>query len=289
MKIKRERNRLAGITSPGANTMRKNMTIAGLIVVTGALIIWVSWMAFLTQQKVTVAVLNRNVYKNQAITEDMFVRYDMLKTEYENLAVVDQKDGTTKKRIMLYSEVPDVVGKFAAYPLMQGDYAQYREFISAKSSNKNTVLYAYPGKEVVSFDIANDILSTYKSYLSPGDTVNIYATYSIQSSSSVDDGYGNKVSTDKSLQTVKSELAFNDIMIADMLNGSGDSVLDLYTYYNSLPAAQQSALDNDTAWKTQTTPSTLLVALSPEELERYYYYKNKRATFECALPQRSAE
>lgn len=83
MKIKRERNRLAGITSPGANTMRKNMTIAGLIVVTGALIIWVSWMAFLTQQKVTVAVLNRNVYKNQAITEDMFVRYDMLKTEYE--------------------------------------------------------------------------------------------------------------------------------------------------------------------------------------------------------------
>ena len=286
MKLKaKERN--VGVSPSGKATTNYVKLLIFVAVFLG-LIGWIGYLAREATSTIDVALLNTNVYKNQAITYDMCVKYPMLKAEYEKLSIVNS-NGTTQKRIVTWEDWENnrenFSNLFAAYPLMEGDYAQYRDFVNTRTSNKNTVLYSYPGKQVVSFDISGDILTNYKSYLSPGDKVNIYAIYNDTIVQAVDDGYGE--TTIEETNIYKSELAFNNIMIADILNSDGDSILDMYTYYNTLTVWQQAQLDSDEVWKEQTVPATLLVALTPEELDRYYYYKTKQATYECALPQRT--
>lgn len=282
----RKRNKAAGV-APGGKAAAGYLKIIVFVVVFLSLIAWIGYLAREATSTIDVALLNTNVYKNQAITADMCVRYPMLRAEYEKLAIVDE-NGSKQKRIITWDEWVNNPSKFsnlfAAYPLMEGDYAQYRAFVNTRTSNKNTVLYSYPGKQVVSFDISGDILTNYKSFLSPGDKVNIYAIYSDEMEQAIDDGYGN--TEIEKVPVYKSELAFNNIMIADILNSNGDSVLDMYTFYNTLTVWQQASLDADETWSSQTEPATLLVALTPEELDRYYYYKTNDATYECALPQR---
>jgi hypothetical protein len=268
------------------NSTRKGAIIIVLAFITIALIMWVIWLGKKAQETVQVAVYAQGMYKNQIVTdpESQFEPYDMLKAEYEKLSVT-YENGETRRRIMTWDEVSGLKGWYAAYPLMQGDYVQYRSFISTKTDNSNTVLYNFPGKEIVSFDIDTDLIGTFKTFLEPGDKINIQAIYSDTLSETKDDGYGNVTTED--VEVFRTEKAFNGITIADMLNSSDSSVLDMYAYYNQLSSYQQSTLDNDSSWQSSTQPAKILVALTPEELERYYYYKNKDAEFEVSLPQRT--
>lgn len=274
------------VSRPAMNSSKKYGTIIILAFVTLALIFWVIWLGRKAQETVNVAVYNQGLYKNQMVInpEEQFRPYEMLKAEYEKLSVT-YENGETRRRVMLWDEVKDLAGWYAAYPLMEGDYVQYRSFIGKKTDNSSTVLYNFPGKEIVSFDIDTDLISTFKTFLEPGDKINIQATFSGTLEETKDDGYGN-TSTEE-VEVFRTEKAFNGITIADMLNSSDSSVLDMYAYYNQLSSYQQSILDNDSDWKNSTTPSKILVALTPEELDRYYYYKNKDATFEVSLPQRT--
>lgn len=277
----------SSVGRPQVNANKKSGIIIGLVFVTILLIAWVIWLGHKAQETVTVAVYAQGLYKNQLITnpETMFEPYEMLRAEYEKLSVT-YENGETKRRIMLYEEVPQLKGWYAAYPLMQGDYVQYRSFIGKKTDNSNTVLYNFPGKEIVSFDIDTGLIGTFKTFLEPGDKINVQATYKETIEENKDDGTGMNLSKEE-VDVFRTERAFSGIAIADMLNDQDSSILDMYAYYNNLSAYQQSSLDNDSSWKSSTSPSKVLVALTPEELERYYYYKNKDATFEVSLPQRA--
>ena len=51
---------------------------------------------------------------------------------------------------------------------------------------------------------------------------------------------------------------------------------------------QQAALDVDESWQDSVEPSTLLVALTPEEEALYYEYLSKNdIEFHMSLPQRT--
>ena len=271
---------------PMSNSNKKGGILLAMLFVTICLIAWVVWLGHKAQETIQVAVYSQSLYKNQLITDpqSMFEPYDMLVAEYEKLSVT-YENGETRRRIMLWEEVPELKGWYAAYPLMQGDYVQYRSFIGKRTDNTDTVLYNFPGKEVIEFDIDTDLLSTFKSFLEPGDRINVQAVYKDSITELIDDGYGN--TKEEEIEVFRTEKAFNGITIADMLNSKNSSVLDLYAYYNNLSTYQQANLDADSSWQTQTTPSKLLMALTPEELDRYYYYKNKEAQFEVSLPQRT--
>jgi hypothetical protein len=225
-----------------------------------------------------VAVFAQNVYKNQVITADMLEPYEMLKGEYEKLYQVDE-NGNKQRRILTWDEADMVINSFAAYPLQQGTYAEYRQFIKSRVDNSDSVLYSFPGKEIVSFDIGGSDLSTFKTFLQPGDRVNIQAIFS----DTIKNGNGNSETS-----VFRTETAFGDVMIADLLNSSGSSILDIYEEYNDLTVWEQAALDEDSSFQSKTQPSSLLVALTPDELERYYYYKSKSGIeFKMTLPQRT--
>lgn len=282
MKIKGNKSK-GGMAAakPASNQSKKDMYVIIVAVITVLLIVWVFVMGRKAEQTVTVAMFTEDIYKNEVITESMFQPYDMVKAEFEKYAVT-KDNGTTKRRILLWEEKDMILGAFAAYPLREGTVAMYTDFIKARTDNSDSVLYSFPGKNIVAFDMGDSDLKAFKTFLQPGDKVNIKATYSESETVEVDE-YG----TTERVEVYREETVFQDIMIADILNSHGDSILDIYASYKDKTVYQQAQLDASESFQASVEPSSLLVALTPEEETRYYYYLNKdNAEFSMSLPQR---
>lgn len=274
-----------GFTKPAINESKRNSRIAALIVATVLLIVWVLFMGKQAQDTITVAVMAQNVYKNQVITQEMVEPYEMLKGEYEKFAIVEE-DGTKQRRVIEWKEVDRILNTFAAYPLQKGQYAEYRNFVKSRVDNSDSVLYSFPGKEIVPLEVGQNEMKTFKTFLQPGDKLNVQAIFSEKVTQKVPDGYGG--TTNQQVEVFKTETVFQDIMVADLLNMNGASVLDIYADYNERTVWQQAQMDKSADFQESTEPQTLLVALTPEEKERYYYYKSKAdAEFKVSLPQRT--
>ena len=285
MKIGRRKDkRGSGIGAPAKNNVKKNGYILLVVLITAILILWVYTMGRKAEQTVTVAMMERNVYKNQVITDSMLRPYEMLQGEFEKYSIVDS-NGQKKRRIILWEERGQIINSFAAYPLQKDTYAEYRSFIKSRIDNSDNVLYSFPGKEIVPLDIGNSELQAFKTFLQPGDRLNIEAIFSQQETIAQDDGFGGIVRNQ--VEIFKSEKVFRDIMIADLLNQQGESILDIYASYKDKTVYEQAQLDVSQAFKDKTEPRTLLVALAPEEKELYYYYLSKgQVEFRVSMPQR---
>lgn len=269
---------------PGRNQSKKSVLMIAVIVVTALLITWVYTMGRKATDTVTVVMTSQSIYKNQQITESMLQPYDMVQAEFEKYATVSES-GAVTRRILLWDEASMIIGSYAAYPLQANTLAEYRSFYKSKIDNSDSVLYSFPGKEIVSLDIATDDLQTFKTFLEPGDRITITAVYTDEETVHTADGMGG--TTTEKVETYKSEKVFQDIFVADLLNTNGDSILDIYEDYNGRSVAQQAALDASTSFQDSVEPKSLLVALTPEEKDLYYYYLSKQdVTFRMSLPQR---
>lgn len=276
---------MLGGSRPAFNQSKKNMYIIGVLALTVVLILWVYSMGRKAEQTVQVVMLNENVYKNEVITETMLKPYDMLKGEFEKYSVVND-DGTKTRRILLWDERGKIINGFAAFPLQKDTYAEYRDFIKSRVDNSDNVLYSFPGKEIVPLEIGATELQSFKTFLQPGDKLNIEAIFSQKQVVAEDDGLGGQ--TRSQMEVFKTEDVFKDIMIADLLNQQGESILDIYASYNQRTVYEQAQMDASQSFKDSTEPTTLLVALTPEEKERYYYYLSKsQVKFRVSMPQRA--
>ena len=283
-KARKNIDRAIGMGRPAKQQTKKNMHITIVVVVAVLLVVWVANMGKKAEQTVTVAMINQNVYKNQIITEALLEPYDMLQGEFEKYAVVDS-DGKKARRIVLWEERDKIINTFAAYPLQKDTYAEYRSFIKSRVDNSDNVLYSFPGKEIVPLEIGHTELQAFKTFLQPGDRLNIEAVFVQSEKLESDDGMGGTVT--EQIDVFKTESVFKDIMIADLLNQQGESILDIYASYRDKTVYEQAALDASQAFKDQTEPATMLVALTPEEKERYYYYLSKeQIEFRVSMPQR---
>lgn len=286
MRIRRraEESAFGIVGRPAKNQIKRNMYIFGVVVLTAVLILWVYGIGKKAEQTVEVVMLNQNVYKNQVITEAMLKPYDMIQGEFEKYAVVDSS-GRKARRIVLWEERDKIINTFAAFPIQRDTYAEYRSFIKSRIENKDNVLYSFPGKEVIPLEIENTDLQAFKTFLQPGDRINIEAIFSQNESVANEEGLGGTVQD--VIEVFKTENVFKDIMIADLLNQQGESILDVYESYRSMTAYEQAELDVSQAFKEKTEPTTLLVALTPEEKERYYYYLSKdQIKLRVSMPQR---
>lgn len=281
MKIGNRKEKMGHATNPNKNYSKKNMLLAAVGVVTFLLIVWVYIMGKKAEDTVSVVMWSENIYKNETITESQIVEYKMLKAEFEKYAVTEE-NGSKKRRVILWDERDKLLNTFAAYPLQGNTVAMITDVVTSRTDNSDTVLYSYPGKNIVSLTLGDSDLTTFKTFLQPGDRVNITAIY--QDEEDVDQGDG----TTEKVTTLRQETVFKDIMIADLLNDDGESVLDLYAQYQDYTVYQQAALDADEEWQEKVTPATLIVALTPEEEDLYYTYLAKQeVTFHMSLPQRT--
>lgn len=271
---------MAGISStPAINQSKKMGYIIVIGVVTLLLIIWVMYIGAKAERTVEVVMLASNVHKNQMITEDLLKPYDVLLGEYEKYTVVEE-NGTKKRRLILWEERGKILNSFAAYPLKRDTYAEYRDFVKSRVNNTDTVLYSFPGKEIVPLEISSAEMSAFKTFLKPGDKLNIEGVFEVRQN--MGDSYGLE-----QIEVFKSETVFGGILVADMLNSKGESILDIYSSYRELSVWEQAQLDNSSEFRIKTEPKTLLVALTPDEKERYYYYLSKsNIKFKASMPQR---
>lgn len=272
-------------TNPNKNHSKKNMLLMLVVAITAVLIIWVYSMGQKAEQTVSVVMWAEPVYKNQVITESMIKEYKMLTGEFEKYAVTNNS-GTKSRRIVLWEERGKLINTFAAYSLQQDTVAMIKDIVTSRTDNSDTVLYSYPGKNIVPLDVGDAELKSFKTFLQPGDRINVIAIFSTEEIVKQDDGYGNYVT--EQVETFREESVFKDIMVADLLNQNGDSILDIYAAYNERTVYQQANLDASEAFQQSVTPSTLLVALTPEEEATYYQYLSKSdVEFKVSLPQRT--
>lgn len=277
---------LGRVRNPGRNQGKKWIQLVAVIGVTVGCILYVSMLGKQAEQTIPVVMFGKNIAKNQQIKDDgeMLVKYDMLLAEYKKYGFVNENE-SEKRKIILWDERSKLVNTFAAFPLQKDTVAMYRDFIKSRVDNSDAVLYSFPGKVLVPLEVSGGQLDAIKTFIQPGDKLNIKASYKDKIQKSVDDGYGNKVNTE--LEVQKTDEVFTEIEIADLLNQKGESVLDMYQKYNTLTVWQQASLDNDSAYQTSIIPKTLLVALTPEESDRYNYYLSKQeVNFRVELPQR---
>lgn len=267
-------------TNPNKNHSKKNLMLLGVIAVTGLLIAWVYGMGQKAEDTVSVVMWSEPIYKNETITENQITEYKMLKAEFEKYAITSS-DGSKTRRVVRWDEKDILLNNFAAYPLQMNTVAMINDITTSRVDNSDTVLYSFPGKNIVSLDIGEEDLTTFKTFIEPGDRVNITAIYSSQEEIGSDDDK-------ETVDTLRQETVFKDIMVADLLNSDGNSVLDLFAQYNDMTTYQQAALDSDDDWQKSIQPATLLVALTPEEETIYYDYLSKSSVqFRMSLPQRS--
>lgn len=281
MKIGKRSEKMSRMTNPNKNQSKKNMLLVGVMAITVLLIVWVYIMGKKAEDTVSVAMWAENVYKNQTITENQLIEYKMLKGEFEKYAVSDS-NGAKSRRIVLWEERDKLYNAFAAYPLQANTVCMISDIVMSRTDNSDTVLYSYPGKNILALELGDSDLTTFKTFLQPGDRVNITAIYTIKDNVELSDGGNEQV------ESIRQETVFKDIMVADLLNQEGASVLDLYASYNDMTVYQQAYLDADEAWQDSVQPSTLLVALTPEEEALYYEYLSKgNIEFHMSLPQRT--
>ena len=285
MKIGKRAEGRVKATKSEKNSSKKTLLLIAVLVITTFLIVWVYSMGKKAEETVSVIMFAEPIYKNEVITESCLKEYRMLSGEFEKYAVVNS-NGQKKRRILLWEERGKIINSFAAYPLQTDTIAMYNNFITARIDNSDTVLYSFPGKNIVQMDMADTDLKAFKTFLEPGDRVNINAIFSTSEKIVTYDEDGNKESN--TVDVFKEETVFTDIMLADLLNSKGKSILDMFASYNDKTAYQQAALDSSDSWNKQIEPSTMLVALTPEEETRYYKYLSKNnITFHMSLPQRT--
>lgn len=289
LKLGRRNKQDSDFKPKGINQTKLNKSVnigklIAVIAITAGLIAWTAMTGKKAEETVQVAMLNQAMYKNQILTEDMLVPYDMLAGEYEKYGVKNDS-GKLVNRLVLWDKRDKYLNSFAAYPIQRETLLDIRSLVKSRTDNTDSVLYSFPGKEIVQLDISGSDLNSFKTFIRPGDRLNIDAIYSekatIQTLNA--DGSTNKQDVD----VFKTEPVFSSIMIADMINDTGESVLDKYESYNQMTVVQQATLDRDETWKDSTTPKALLVALTPEEKESYYRYLSKNnISFKVSLPQR---
>ena len=274
-----------GFSSPAVNSVRSSGFVVALIILAVLAIVWVGTIGKKAEETVRVAMWSQNVYKNQVVTSEMLEPYDMLLGEYEKLSIVKSNSGAQTRRVVLWDEAQSIIGGFAAYPLQAGTYVEYRTLVKSRIDNSDSVLYSFPGRDIVELDVDGSELKVYKTFIQPGDRLNITALYSDEVGIQTDDGYGNTITEQKTV--FRSETVFNDLVVADMLNNSGESILDIYAEYNDMTVWQQVQMQQDPTFNERTEPASLIVALTPEEQDRYYYYLSKdNVELRLSMPQR---
>lgn len=291
-------------TTTGANVKATQWILAIVIVglcVGATVFLWTIVSA--KTQTVEVCMWNGNHAKNSPVnsSEDCIVPYKMLRGEYEQYAR-EGGDGVTS-RIVLYKDKALLNGRYCTRNVYGATIVMTDDLMDQKINNTDMLLYNYPGREIVSLAVGSEDMESFKSFLQPGDRINITAVVTTEKTVNVDLLGGeddapktaedlfdtDSKKSDKSVteEVITTEPLFDSIYIADILNSDGESVLDLMERYNALTATQQNQLASSDSWKEQTTPKTLLVALTKEELLRYYRYASRGdITFRVSLPQR---
>ena len=272
----------------------RNRILGILIALIVVMIITIATAAASAESRKTIAVvrLKDDISANALITDDMLEVYDMYYKEYEQYGTMKFSDGTTRSTIVTWNMRDKVVGqRYAAYYL-RGNTVLFWDSTIKDQTRKNSYLYSMSGELL---NIQMTTTDDFGDMVVPGDSLNIYATYTEtnydlpseeQYKYQMESGSAQGTS---GVEQTKTELMFSEVQILDMLNGSGQSIFDIYYEYISETIAEQQALLSDDSFLQNVQPASILLEVTSEEVERYMKLQSLGASYQMTLlPRKSS-
>ena len=272
----------------------RNRILGILIALIAVMIITIATAAASAESRKTIAVvrLKDDISANALITDDMLEVYDMYYKEYEQYGTMKFSDGTTRSTIVTWNMRDKVVGqRYAAYYL-RGNTVLFWDSTIKDQTRKNSYLYSMSGELL---NIQMTTTDDFGDMVVPGDSLNIYATYTEtnydlpseeQYKYQMESGSAQGTS---GVEQTKTELMFSEVQILDMLNGSGQSIFDIYYEYISKTKSEQQALLSDDSFLQNVQPASILLEVTSEEVERYMKLQSLGASYQMTLlPRKSS-
>ena len=272
----------------------RNRILGILIALIVVMIITIATAAASAESRKTIAVvrLKDDISANALITDDMIEVYDMYYKEYAQYGTMKFSDGTTRSTIVTWNMRDKVVGqRYAAYYL-RGNTVLFWDSTIKDQTRKNSYLYSMSGELL---NIQMTTTDDFGDMVVPGDSLNIYATYTEtnydlpseeQYKYQMESGSAQGTS---GVEQTKTELMFSEVQILDMLNGNGQSIFDIYYEYISKTKAEQQALLSDDSFLQNVQPASILLEVTSEEVERYMKLQSLGASYQMTLlPRKSS-
>lgn len=260
--------------------------IGVLIVIVG--IVGVNWFSSASMRDVVnIAVFKNDVAQNTYITKDMITSIPMVSADYERYAYVQMQDGTTRRQIVLYDDIKDIVGKYAAN-FVRRNTGIFYDAVTTESAKANSYLYQMDGTELLKIDIDPQ---QFGNIVVPGDKLNIRITYSRAKYEmiSADEYLTVGVDTTQAEYEDVTELLFSEVTVLDMLNKNGESIFDKYYSLISLPESKRKTEYADADFQKSIEPKCILLSVTAEEAERYAHLsKSIKSQIVTLLPRTSS-
>lgn len=282
------------------NASRSRSRLIG-IVLAACVIVFICIMTAIssaeTKKTITVVRLKPDsaISANALITDNNIEAYDMYYKEFQQYGTMMFSDGSRRSTIVRWQDKDLVLGsRYAAY-YMRGGTVLFWDSTIRDQTRKNSYLYNMSGELLnIQMNTTND----FGDMVVPGDTLNIRAVYNAtlynlptELEYKLNAQIGS-VSTSGSTGTgttvTKSELLFSEVTILDMLNGSGNSIFDIYYEYIASTKEQQQAMLNDSGFLASVKPTSILIEATSEEVERFMLLKSAGATYQMTLLPRTS-
>lgn len=270
------------ITNPQKKVVVKIIAVVLSLVVIVALGTWLTNADQEMQKVISVVRLKESLGVSEIITDAVIEKYDMYLKEFNQYGTIEI-GGEQKRAIVLWDERDKVVGNYAAYYLREKTILFWDSMIYNKEK-RNPYLYKMDNKELLKFDADAGMFGE---ILIPGDIINVRATYKEIDFSLppeelilLSDGYEPPTIT-------VSDMLFNEVVVIDMLNGSGQSIFDAFYDLMSKSQIEQEQLIQSSDFKSKITPASFLFSLTAEEIEKYTLIKAKSPTYTITLLPRT--
>ena len=279
------------------NASRSRNRLIGVIIAL-AVIVFITVMTFISsaEMRKTIAVVrikdNAPISANALIQDSMVEVYDMYYKEFESYGTMKFSDGTTKSTLVKWDDKDLVLGKrYSAY-YQRGGTLLFWDSTIQEQAKKNSYLYSMSGELLnINMNTVND----FGDMVVPGDVLNVRATYTTQVFNlpteleyklSQEGSGGN--GGNSGIEVTKTEPLFSEVTILDMLNGSGQSIFDIYYKYIASTKAEQQAMLADKNFLETVKPQSILLECTSEEVEHYMKMQGLGARYQLTLLPRTS-
>ena len=224
------------------------------------------------QKTIPIVYLKQDVPKGGAITSmEQFDIRQMHELEYNQMMANTWKDdGTLRREVLTLQDAQKFIalgGGYAGVYLRSGRPVYFTDLVKSVPQN-NSYLYSMDG-ELLRLDITPE---AFGDMAVPGDRLNVRMTYATKDYSLPSESEYKQIldqGLELSGEILVTETVFSEVTILDMLNGSGESIFDLYYELLTYPDAKRSEIINSEDFKSRVAPECILIAATAEEVERY--------------------
>lgn len=260
--------------NPKKNALSRFVVILIAVAVMGGLMLWVTSQNTEFQKTVSVVMWDAPVGVSEIIREDgkQLKRYDMYYKEFMNYGTYTDVDGTTKRSIVLWDEREQLYGKYVSN-YQRANTVVFWDNVVPSKERSNPYLYKIKNKEFLKMNGFSP--REYGDILVPGDRINVRVAYEDNDYTLPPEELAMLHQSGEPPKIIRQEMLFSDVSIVDMLNSGGESIFDAFYELLALPAQQRETLINDENFKSKITPDAYLLALTPEQIDKYIYLTKK--------------